>query len=356
MINFWGSNKNKSFGTKFKGITPTNSPFTIKKKIKKVVKKKDMTWTQAHKKYPKMNPLGDYDKDGVKNWMDCKPFDKKRQGFQHEYSFSSVASKKIKTVKMPPELFLKTTWGETQRDAARLKKGIPNITTLPYKKYKMALLHGGGGIIQSSKYPRPYPSKLSYPRMSKEIGIRNRISGVDKYKQHVPIPFLTFNEKGKAVGHEGRHTAITAQRIGLEYIPVTIQRPKNTKLTTKYEILEEVEGKQYEDYNKQEGPYDRTDTTIHVEDLEEHSFAKKMRLAKEAKAMERQQMMEIMEEKAEERQQEQDNWEKAQAGELTDEDVTSYDNQGIIEDMERKGIGEEQEFEDYELERRENEQ
>jgi len=223
----------------------------------------------------------------------------------------------------------------------------------------MALLHGGGGISQRERYPRPYPSKLRYPKMSKEMGIKNRIKGVDRHGQHVPIPFLEFNEKGQPSGHEGRHTALTAQRMGLKYIPVTIQRPKDTKLNPKYEILEEVEGKQWEDYRDQgdrEGTYDKTATTIHVEDLEEHPFAKKMRLAKEAKAMERQQMMEIMEEKAEERQQEQDNWEKAQAGELTDEDVTSYDNQGIIEDMERKGIGEEQEFEDYELERRENEQ
>ena len=40
--------------------------------------KKDMTWNQAKKAYPKLKPLGDWDKDGVKNFKDCKPFDKSR--------------------------------------------------------------------------------------------------------------------------------------------------------------------------------------------------------------------------------------------------------------------------------------
>ena len=48
-------------------------------KKKKVVLKKNMNWTQAKSKYPKLSPFGDRDKDGVKNWLDCKPFDKKRQ-------------------------------------------------------------------------------------------------------------------------------------------------------------------------------------------------------------------------------------------------------------------------------------
>ena len=55
-INFWGNNK----------------------QVKKTVKKKDMSWAQAKVKYPMLSPFKDADKDGVKNWLDCKPFDKKR--------------------------------------------------------------------------------------------------------------------------------------------------------------------------------------------------------------------------------------------------------------------------------------
>jgi len=40
--------------------------------------KLDMNWKQAKRAYPKLKPYGDWDKDGVKNKKDCKPFDKNR--------------------------------------------------------------------------------------------------------------------------------------------------------------------------------------------------------------------------------------------------------------------------------------
>lgn len=49
------------------------------------VAKKNLTTKQAFIKYPTMNPFGDIDKDSVPNWIDCRPFDKKRH---------SVSSKK----------------------------------------------------------------------------------------------------------------------------------------------------------------------------------------------------------------------------------------------------------------------
>ena len=48
-------------------------------KVKKPIEKKDMNWSQAKWKYPKFKAKGDWDKDGVKNQFDCKPFDRKRQ-------------------------------------------------------------------------------------------------------------------------------------------------------------------------------------------------------------------------------------------------------------------------------------
>jgi hypothetical protein len=43
------------------------------------IKKKDLNWEQAKKRYPNMQPFGDADRDGVINMFDCKPFDPKRQ-------------------------------------------------------------------------------------------------------------------------------------------------------------------------------------------------------------------------------------------------------------------------------------
>jgi len=42
-----------------------------------------MSWTQAKRRYPKLSPLGDADRDGVKNRFDCRPFDRKKQGWVH---------------------------------------------------------------------------------------------------------------------------------------------------------------------------------------------------------------------------------------------------------------------------------
>jgi len=44
----------------------------------------NLNWNQCQKRFPLMNPFGNADKDGVKNFRDCKPFDIKRQGRTHE--------------------------------------------------------------------------------------------------------------------------------------------------------------------------------------------------------------------------------------------------------------------------------
>jgi hypothetical protein len=52
---------------------------TPNRKITKGIPKREMNWQQAHKKYPKMSSLGDFDHDGVLNMFDCKPFNSRRQ-------------------------------------------------------------------------------------------------------------------------------------------------------------------------------------------------------------------------------------------------------------------------------------
>ena len=41
--------------------------------------KRNLTWPQVRVMYPRINPFDDADKDKVPNWLDCRPFNIKRQ-------------------------------------------------------------------------------------------------------------------------------------------------------------------------------------------------------------------------------------------------------------------------------------
>ena len=74
-------------------------------KPKVPIRMKNLNWPQAKARFPLMKPYGDVDKDGVKNKFDCKPFNKRKQGFFHkdqgvsdEVSVDFEDIKKLKTM------------------------------------------------------------------------------------------------------------------------------------------------------------------------------------------------------------------------------------------------------------------
>ena len=77
------------------------------------VPKKDMNWFQAKSKFPKLNPFGDADHDGVINMLDCKPFDKNSQG-NKKTIFERMRAKNEKENKEKVELL---------KEASNLKTG-----------------------------------------------------------------------------------------------------------------------------------------------------------------------------------------------------------------------------------------
>ncbi|KKM93763.1 hypothetical protein LCGC14_1205120 [marine sediment metagenome] len=56
----------------------------------------NLNWVQSKKRFPLMKPYGDADKDGLKNFRDCKPFDWKRKGDQHDEDEIAVGFEHIK--------------------------------------------------------------------------------------------------------------------------------------------------------------------------------------------------------------------------------------------------------------------
>lgn len=98
MVDFWGIQKKNGKKAKSKskklpgfnfGLTPQKKSNSKKIKVNpmfnfgiaplKKMPRKDMNWTQAKARNPMLSPFGDVDRDGVKNWLDCKPFDRSRQ-------------------------------------------------------------------------------------------------------------------------------------------------------------------------------------------------------------------------------------------------------------------------------------
>lgn len=64
----------------------------IKKKHFGMIKK-NLSWKKAKKLNPHLNPFSDADKDGVRNYLDCRPFDKTKQDRTHKHIMSSIREK-----------------------------------------------------------------------------------------------------------------------------------------------------------------------------------------------------------------------------------------------------------------------
>ena len=59
----------------------------------------NLSWPQAKKRFPLMNPYGDVDMDGLKNFRDCKPFDRTRKGPDHNEEEIAVGFGQIEKMK-----------------------------------------------------------------------------------------------------------------------------------------------------------------------------------------------------------------------------------------------------------------
>jgi hypothetical protein len=204
-INFWKSTVKpikKKIGL-FNNNKISFKPIIIntRKNVRNIPKSK-MTWSQAQIKYPRMSPFKDSDRDGKLNMFDCKPFNKKKDGFKHQYSFSTTDNT-VRTVQMSPKKFLRETHKESlERDRRSGRKDVPQS----YEEYERQVIH--------EETPE---SKKKLREMGKAIKSKEK---------NLPVPFLEYDEEGTPKGHEGRHTAKAAEEEGIETIPVNVVRRK----------------------------------------------------------------------------------------------------------------------------------
>jgi len=228
-----GSKKTLSKMDKIKVI-----PFLMVGKPKHI-KKKDLSWPQAKRRFPKLKPMVDTDRDGVKNMFDCKPFDRKRQGFKHQYSFSFSDYPKTRTIKMSPNEFLRNTWEEGGKTSVY---GDPNVT----KEERMKQV-----------------SLQEYKKQLQDLDRKSIDYLKDKIKSkedQIAIGFIEMRD-GKPSGHEGRHTAIAAEELGIKKIPVTIETSEEEDIED-YEPVRETLQAEYaqekkdEDWDKSHGYYE----------------------------------------------------------------------------------------------------
>ena len=159
----------------------------------------------------------------------CEALEKKfdcRCVFMHQYAFSSLAAKDVKTVLMPPKDFLLTTHKEVMN--RKLQEKSP--TYQPYEYYIRSVL-----------------VKENLTAMKRHMAnLIERCASGQPRKFLFPVPFLTFDENGEPIGHEGRHTAKAAEELGIKAIPVTIEKPKGVP-------TRRFAGMEFEEYCEQYG-------------------------------------------------------------------------------------------------------
>jgi hypothetical protein len=157
-------------------------PF-MKINVPKKIKKHNMSWGQAKKTYTTLNPFADADRDGVPNFMDCRPFDKKRHNIISK--IQAVINPAVQAVQkayisadkavggyLPGGVPVKKKIEETQTQTQKTTEPVTKTTTPISKTVKSA----------GSSYVQPISKE---PQTQKQIQIQK-----ENYLTPTPTPTL----------------------------------------------------------------------------------------------------------------------------------------------------------------------
>ena len=191
-----------------KGKSPKKGKLLFKpvrlptKRNVKSISKKNLTWPQAVKRYPKTKMFGDADRDGKLNMFDCKPFDKKRHG----RSKSNRMLKKVKGMgKLVPGH--RGNSEDEQEETRRIKAGYTKIKKINAKEFvddwedEHKEKRGQDFAWNKERLVRAMErdSDDSYPRVSPSGDVedgRHRISAAAEKGQTIDVAEEVYNEEG----------------------------------------------------------------------------------------------------------------------------------------------------------------
>ena len=180
----------------------------------KSIKQKSIFWGSKPKPLnkPKMNWFKDSDRDGVINIFDCKPYNRKKQGWAH-HGIQESRERSTHIRMMTPEKFLRTTYKESvnrelkNRESREGGRAQMRFAYLRNEKTYSDSVIDKNRVDKLKKIIKTQtgPEDNTYPRKGK-----------------MDVPFLEYDEQGRPTGHEGRHRATAAKELGVKLIPVTI--------------------------------------------------------------------------------------------------------------------------------------
>jgi len=102
------------------------------------------TRSKAEWKLIDRKPFGDADRDKVPNWFDCKPLNKRKQGWAHEGTMLFYPERKSSVKMMSPEKFLRTTHKEV---LTREEKGERRLLRTPKQTTRAGMTLATGMVF-----------------------------------------------------------------------------------------------------------------------------------------------------------------------------------------------------------------
>jgi len=180
-----------------------NSSF-LKEPLPKMAKK-DMKWSDAKRKYPKLSPFKDADKDGIMNMFDCHPFDKKRQGFMHSRKAGADLNKLYEFEKSPKERKRFSSRDVLEREPGKVRAILHHTPIAELETNKNLLTVRTGGyqtVTTKARINKALPENLGIKQEKGKWMVLDQGGKKYKFKEDMKIKIDPSTKYGELVDGE----------------------------------------------------------------------------------------------------------------------------------------------------------